>query len=86
MLGGVCLEIFFHLADVDAADGAEHKILLGDVANFHGTVVFAIGVLDGSRDFVLCEGKCTAHEEQETCDRHSEMILHHLGILVKQYG
>ena len=47
MIGGVSLQIIFHFADVDAANGAQHKIFLGNVADFHLTVAFALVIFKG---------------------------------------
>ena len=46
----------------------------------------AVCVLDGSRDFVLGEREGAADEDQQARDRHSEMVLHLVGNLVKQNG
>ena len=82
MLGGVCLEIFFHLADVDAADGAEHKVLFGDVADFHRAVVFAFRVLErhgnviGTVDFFAND----AGAKRITVETHHQ--VEHCGAVV----
>lgn len=82
MLGGVSLEVFFHLADVDAADGAEHKVLFGDVADFHRAVVFAFRVLErhgnviGTVDFFAND----AGTKRVTIETHHQ--VEHCGAVV----
>ena len=66
---------------VEVCDGTDGGAADDDAGSDDG---FAVGVLDGSRNLVLGEGEGAAHEEHEPCDHHAEMILHHLGNLVKQ--
>ena len=45
--GSVVRQVFLHFLDVGLAYGGNVEVLLDDVSDFHGAVVFALAVLEG---------------------------------------
>ena len=83
---GVALQILFHLGDVQPADSRKHEVLLHDIPDFHGAVVFALRVFEGNCNIVRAVDFFADDSRAERVAVQAHHQIQHGGAVVRLDG